>query len=465
MRRLTSRVFTVLATLLLCAGCASRNVTSYYHETEARLATSDDQIYPTGLFHDALYNPEAINLNFDGLIIGLDKSPRASVGAVVGGQDFRAQTQTGMGRVVRQLQQHPKALYISHILLDRGLPFADGNCALYSVYPPQAGGSDASQDAGALVPACPEYPLRAVKAGAEYAQSFDALDDLAALVGQRAASGRYTHLLIVVMGWNTGQIEALRNFNSLVSHIHRAAVADGKPFRPLFVGVTWPSLWSSAWIEPALVLGSYKNKADDADKLGAGWLGAIVGQLSHAAAPLPAIVIGHSFGARASSMATCAGAQFARAVPAPAVDLLIGLEPAVSIHRFLPGGGDEGIEYPHECANAKKIALTFSSQDAAVGRAGWVDFAGAAGGYRAVCAGHSPLRRRQAGCLRVNGDGRVAPGLDGSHADFVYFDASRLIRFNQPNTGGGAHSDIYRAETGRLLWDLIEWAAPDGRKQ
>jgi hypothetical protein len=37
----------------------------------------------------------------------------------------------------------------------------------------------------------------------------------------------------------------------------------------------------------------------------------------------------------------------------------------------------------------------------------------------------------------------------------LYLDASELIRYRAPGTDGGAHSDIFRQTTGRLIWNLI----------
>ena len=37
----------------------------------------------------------------------------------------------------------------------------------------------------------------------------------------------------------------------------------------------------------------------------------------------------------------------------------------------------------------------------------------------------------------------------------LYLDATDLIRYRAPGTNGGAHSDIFRLPTGRLIWNLI----------
>jgi hypothetical protein len=66
------------------------------------------------------------------------------------------------------------------------------------------------------------------------------------------------------------------------------------------------------------------------------------------------------------------------------------------------------------------------------------------------------------------GTTREEPSVaDGPSAAFEgarvrYWDASPLINCRSPLSGGGAHSDIYRAEFGRFLWHEIGGPAPSG---
>ena len=39
------------------------------------------------------------------------------------------------------------------------------------------------------------------------------------------------------------------------------------------------------------------------------------------------------------------------------------------------------------------------------------------------------------------------------------------VWFNQPNTGGGAHSDVYRAVHGRISWEAITKLASPGSEE
>jgi hypothetical protein len=264
------------------------------------------------------------------------------------------------------------------------------------------------------------------------------------------------------MGWNTPQIEAIRNFNSLAANLRRAA-GGGTAFDPLFIGVTWSSFWDQTWFDALVRLASYPNKANDADEVGASWLGYLVARVSEAAPRLPRVVIGHSFGARAATMAVCMGSQFngahafarraARGQNPPAkVDLLIALQPAVSINRFLEDGGADEIVYPGSCDNARRVVATASAGDEAVRSALWADMAGSTDSWKEACGEKRGRFMRPLECIRARPDGSTEPASGSVTGSFVYVDASRLVYFNHPNTGGGAHSDIYRPETGRFMW-------------
>lgn len=78
------------------------------------------------------------------------------------------------------------------------------------------------------------------------------------------------------MGWNTGEIEALESFNNLSGFLADAAERspEGKPFKPLVIGVTWPSAWSfgTSPTDDLLRGISFANKKNDADEVGAVWL-------------------------------------------------------------------------------------------------------------------------------------------------------------------------------------------------
>jgi hypothetical protein len=271
----------------------------------------------------------------------------------------------------------------------------------------------------------------------------------------------------MVMGWNTSQIEAYRNFNSLMGNL-RKAVGD-VPFRPLFIGFTWPSLWSNPWLDPLWKGFSYRTKANDADELGLSWLGVLLRDVvarakTRQGKELRTVLIGHSFGARAGSMANCVGPAVQRVAsdhqpdpPAIGVDVMINLEPAYSINRFLtPKAGyfDEQIDYPPQCADRTRVALTASSGDKAVKVQLIADMAADIAQYQRHCGTKPDPEFR---CARAEPNGLLYSDTTGD-GPVLYIDASELVRYATPGSAStsGAHNDIYRPDTGRLLWTLIQ---------
>ncbi|WP_192457546.1 hypothetical protein [Musicola keenii] len=493
--KIKNRSTIILMLTLLLLGCSSKDI-HYYSADESALHTRGGVLGDNGIYHDVLYNPESVALNFDGFIVGLDKSPRTLIGA--GDDNYRAQPQEGMSRVIRRLDKDYKTHYISHIIHDRGLPYGRENCAVYSVYNPSPlfphDVAAAERAASPLFSFCPPAqssnaspishtvpPRQAFEGSREGLQALKTA--LLASIDEHNRSGHpYTHAIVVVMGWNTPQIEAIRNFNSIMSHLDAVARQQNQPFNPLFVGVTWSSYWDENWFDVAVRLASYPNKADDADEIGASWLGSIVDTVhstinqrgKNRPEAIPLIAIGHSFGARAVSMAVCQGPQFrvpaspVRTQGSPVVDLFIGLEPAVSLRRFLTGSVEK-IQY-NDCAAAKHIVMTASRYDSAVSSSLWVDMVGNAFVYQRTCEDNKSDRVScKTACANgdiVDGAGQcgTAKPVTALNSPITYIDASRLIRFNQPNTGGNAHSDIYRPDTGKFIWNAISAASHSGAK-
>ena len=174
-----------------------------------------------------------------------------------------------------------------------------------------------------------------------------------------------THLIVMSTGWNTLQVESIDNYQHWLSHLMRASRTDlSRPFRPLVIGLTWPSAWPlvSTWLGPVV---SVFNKENDADELGYVTanvlLHKVLDQLKTKHG-LPVIVIGHSFGGRA--MVTAANSRallFQHDSTRPTTDLLLGLQPAFSIQRF--GGGKQGDPYVRFAQGAHKYVLSSSTND------------------------------------------------------------------------------------------------------
>lgn len=428
----------LLGALTACASDAPRRL------QEAEQAFNTDGPI-TRLFHSSLYYPSEIRLQHDGFLIGIEKSPRARTtggGAIpiVGAADSGLDTPAA-----QRLLDDGKLMFVSHIL--QGREGTAPVCAIYNAY--------AFQRAPQLVAPCPGA-LAAVQPSQAYQNSWSALQHLRSELEDRLAGPtRYSHVLVMTMGWNTDQEEAVRNFNSLVNAARKAA-APG--FAPLVIGVTWPSKWVSAWLDPVFKLASFPNKAHDADELGATWLGVL---LHDTLAPvrkrgIPIIAIGHSFGARAMSVAACVGPVIHRGAPLARarIDHLVSWQGAFKSDRLF-GEGSDGFYYPPHCPAVGNFVLTASSHDEAVKKPFWGTYAGEMKSYLASCSD------KKARCARADATGFIGPAQGPQDSSVLYIDASDLIRENAFGTGGGAHSDIYRTEHGRMML-LATGIAPAG---
>lgn len=425
---------------VLLSGCAS-DVPRRLQEAEQTFETNGPI---TRLFHASLYYPNEIRLQHDGFLVGIEKSPREKVLAN-GEMPVTGIVDSNLGRDdAKKLLNDGKVLFVSHVLAsyaqDRKV------CSLYNAYE--------IQKAAQLVDRC-DAALPAAPAAQAYHQSWNALQTMKATLASRLAAARepYTHVLVMTMGWNTDQEEAVRNFNSLANSAQAAA---GPGFRPLVVGVTWPGAWASQWFDPLIKLVSFGNKAKDADELGVSWLGVV---LHDTLAParerkIPIVAIGHSFGSRAMSAAACVGPVIYRDQPIgrAQVDHLVNWQGAFMIRRLF-GEGEDHFRYPTACPNVGNLVLTASEHDAAVEKSYFGKYAGERKSYTENCSGSPAIR-----CAAAEASGKL--GAIGGKADssILYIDAGALISENAYGTGGGAHSDIYRTEHGRMMLEAMGYS-------
>ncbi len=422
---------------------------TYFTEAEDRLDTSG---YYHVLDHIAAYYPSGIALNFPGYIVGFEESPTHRVTGGLDDISLQAKADS-TGYTVDRLVDAMKydVNYVSQVLAYRGLPFGEGNCALYNLYQNQGlsviepCGEDSGQNAS-----------RGNDLSRAYVNSWHALDTLRERLSQDLASGGYTHLVVAVMGLDTAQEEAIRNYKSIISSIRKNA---GEAFNPLFVGVTWPSFYANRWFDPLWEALAYPPIADRADAIGLSWLGIL---FSDVILPLSdrieVTVIAHSFGARAATMALCVGPMLSRdggrGQPAQArVENFIGLAAAFSLERFRQNKNIfyEDIYYHEFCPKIERFVFTSSDSDHAFLPVFWSESVGDHEFMRKFCEGEQPI---SVSCTAADAQG-VVNAFDAS-AKISYIDTSQLMKFTMPGTEGGGHSDIYRAETGRLLWSLID---------
>ncbi|MDA8457192.1 hypothetical protein M4R22_20740 [Acidovorax sp. GBBC 3334] len=491
-QRVKSNFLALALVVLSLAGCA--DTTRRLQKEEVALNT-DGPI--TRQFHSALYYPFEIVPRFDGYLVGIEKVRRPKDGIDVQNWD-----RYGLKKEALQAKFNDgKVMAVTHVIRHHADARQPGNCALFNAYV-QSPESAARQ----LVPACGNPSQATIREPAEaFSNSWEALDGLArdlqlrietrqkAVAGQSSgstapdfASGpAYTHIVVVVMGWNTVQEEAVRNINSLVWNMGRASTEQTpspEPFNPLVIGVTWPSQWSSDWIDPAVKILSFPTKAGDADEVGMSWLGVLlhdtlpnVRKQLHEKLPdmkpQPVVVLGHSFGAKASSVAVCAGPAVvhpkkASVLPLTEIDVLVNLQPAYLSERIFGRSSVlQNVIYANGCTQAKRFVITASAGDTAVPLPFWGTYLGEQKSYEKFCAPdyHGP---RLAHCAVARADGQAEPKRPGTAPNLYYIDASELIAESAYGTGGGSHSDIYRLEHGRLIYSAVMgrglWA-PSGR--
>ena len=275
-----------------------------------------------------------------------------------------------------------------------------------------------------------------------------------------------THILVYAMGWNTDQQESLRNFNSLIGTLLKAA-GTGSGFKPLVIGITWDSLAGKGLVRPF----TYPFKANDADEIGTVWVSRVLwdvlAPLKRRVNPPKIVVIGHSFGARALTQGMYSKPYLPTAggESKEVVDLALMLQGAFSVNRFLPHHGREGAPYAARGTAARKIALTWSIDDKANPKALYFSRAKMAGGKPGFDrAAENPavfeLRRWGEGGWVGSGP-EVGLGERGPDK-VLMIDASQVVRYETHRKGGKAHSDIYHDDVARLTWDLIRKFAPVG---
>lgn len=70
---------------------------------------------------------------------------------------------------------------------------------------------------------CADGSVPTVEPTQAYVRSWDALAFLKTRLREHLRPGHgYSHLVVASMGWNTDQVEAVRNFNSLMKAVRKA---------------------------------------------------------------------------------------------------------------------------------------------------------------------------------------------------------------------------------------------------
>ncbi len=439
------------ANTILLSGCFSDGAPRLLESAEKELGT-DGPI--TMHYHSAVYYPDEIALQGGGYIVGIEKGDPDNI--LQPDENLTFEQPNSTDKTVRDQQaavHEGKIMFVSHIIRNQPPGSPERNCTLFDAYYRPAVTAPPVRDCTAF----PKHPPKIASKDA-YSSGWKGMALLQQALSVDIKSHSYTHIIVVVMGWNTVQEEAIRNINSIIRGIKHASEGTPGAFKPLVIGVTWPSQWNSPWLDPIYKLTSFGTKAKDADEVGLTWLGVLLGNTIPQAntdpkGSLPVIAIGHSFGARAATTAACDGPVISDGSGSRSskqtVDLLINYQGAFLTDRLLDKGPDGALR--DKCPRARSIALTSSKNDTAVKRALWGIYAGSEESFLEYCSVPSTLIN----CVKASATGQTTPPpTSGRRVTYINSDA--LITYNAFYTGGGAHSDIYRDEQGVLSWSLIK---------
>lgn len=426
-------------------------------------------------YHALLNTPYSHPFSGTGYLIGIEKSPRNRSGAPTDGHDakrLRMPHRVPKAGIERDLDQQrrtftavmddPKVMFVSHILRYGQIPgTAQSTTSLhYSCYSHTAFGPtenaprlNESYERGWQELVALEHQLqRDIEAAAESGVPF-------------------THLMVMSMGWNNDQFEALERYNAIYQHSTRWAARQGRAFNPLVIGLTWPSVWGAMSArglgKRLLHVGSYATKSMDADEIGFGLANYIVNAMLprlEAASGLQSVLIGHSMGARILTRAYYSADLLQEAAkrtgPGP---IVIGLQGAFSMNRFRAGmqllppfrwfTTGEGAPYQDHDAPGGAMALTWAQKDHANPVARFATGAPHVGGR----IGHAVLDRHPDLASKFE---RMALGSSADlhrvvdmgqtvlkNKKVLYIDATSII---------ASHSDIRNPHVGELVWRLIE---------
>ncbi len=297
-----------------------------------------------------------------------------------------------------------------------------------------------------------------------YEESFVALEVFRRRFREKVKDGEHTHVVLMALGWHVDQVEAIHTYNLMLRNLCDQSRGQ---FRPLVVGITWPSAWLQGLIQPLDLFGhvlSYFDKAKDADAIGA----TLVSYLLHdilleESNPLPVIAIGHSMGARMLSRAYFSGRNLVAMKRHKKLDLLVCLQGAFSANRFLLSDTDEGHPYSTFADKRAQIVLTTSTLDLANAAARILtSFPNVGGQYGLGVAEEHPDIFRILRWNNHSGKGTL-PTKDEifptGKKKILMIDAESIVRGGAGGLNGkkvGPHNDFVDAEMSRLLWTLIK---------
>ncbi len=395
------------------------------------------------------YNPLGRGVHLDlitnGYIIGIEKEKREQSGSPEDGYPDRLKTLPNekndkhiaeQNKEFSQSTDDPKFMVVTHIV-----SYFPDRKYLYNAYSNSLSG-DKNYDRGYVGLAELQHDLKK------------------RIMSANSQDRPYSHIFIMSMGWNNDQYVSIYRYNKIIDNLIKMADARGDmSFKPLVIGITWPSAWftiEDSWLKKKIIghLGSYTNKSNDADEIGysiANWL--INYQLSDIKKTVGkenfprVIAVGHSMGARILSRAIFSR-DFLKETPddsSNVVDMYIGLQGAFSARRFVAEDSGEGAPYMNFADLSTRIILTSSENDKANPFAFWSKHVGGKNGLEYMGKKSDifkilvwPKEQKQVGkAIRDYKDNQKIITLDvkeivngkGAHNDILDTEIAELIRF------------------------------------
>ncbi|MBW7899181.1 hypothetical protein B188_27350 [Candidatus Brocadiaceae bacterium B188] len=459
----------ILIFFILVAGCGNLSKPKLI-DKEKNYGTEGESL---SIFHRVAEGDGGLGLKFPGFIISIENACRENIKKdnifeSINDEYFHGNKE--YQRSVYRILDDCKRMFISHLVEYRIDPYKGyiKEDIFYNAYDKCFDPTDA------------------------YLKGLLKLDELRNRIFINDSEAPYTHVFLYCMGWNTDQQESIRNYNSLFSQIIKEN-REGANFRPLFIGISWPSEWRSNFLGGFISVISYGAKADDADEVGLVWVNKIlwdilvpVKETKH----IPLIVVGHSFGARAVTRAVFSNGLIT--IPAGKrtlgihpkkesdIDLVIGLQGAFSIRRFIQEDGEEGSPYSEfvKDKQVKKLVFTWSKYDFANPIAKFFTGASHIGGMygHEVSLDHQdtfdhykievesePCNydvlvkevQRERG-EKIKEEMKLEWNDSFQHPEKISIvDASELIKNKPYGKGGNAHSDIYTPGIANFMWNCI----------
>jgi len=426
-------------------------------------------------------------LGFPGYVLGVEKAMREAVGFPQGPNrrvlhshdpyrfappDMRNATGSlldiqNQANQFRRVNNDPKVSYVSHLV---GYDQVKANGAvqpslLYTHFSETIFDTEGSQS---------QKPCQNIRNESLYENSWDALDCLQTDLDEKlqaaaAAGSPHTHVVLMAMGWANDQYVSIRRFNGLLHKTKLFAEREGSTFRPLVIGITWPSVWgglhSFELLNDIRHVSSYPARSSDADEIGytvANHVLNVIMPQIEAKYDISTVAIGHSMGARMLSRAYYSGhvlnnQEMRRAGEGP---LLIGLQPAFSANRYsanippsLVGqifAPAEGSPYQEVARPGGLAAFTWSEEDTANPVAQYVTGAKHVGGE----PGHAAAEEIDLAYDRFVFHKETQDGSARQAKCAEAFERRQVLLIDATQSIPG-HGEIDGPEVGAMIWGLI----------